>query len=307
VRVAYAFDSNYALPALVSLYSLLETTNGIDEVLICHDSESGAYVPVFAKLLNEKGVDFRALAVTAHGSSSQQGHVSGMTFAKFAIWEAIDDEPTLYIDSDTLVVGSLDDAEFDGQQILAMVPHGHQEPPFSGTIDFVSDRFRFNAGVILFREKLAVDLQSCIDRWSPLIWADQDLFNLEFADQIDILPPSLNVNGFSYSVAQSFLRPKIFHYMGGWKPWDVPDGWRWHCHFVSCAFSAWYEAEARTLAWLSKVLESDPSLRRPMKPSASSDTLLSKLLVLSANLPWFQSLIKVQARIRRKSQFHPLH
>jgi glycogenin glucosyltransferase len=136
-------------------------------------------------------------------------------FCKYRIWQLTDYERVVYIDSDTIVLGSLD-------ELLT-------RPSFAAA-PCIWPPDRFNAGVLVVEpsEDMFDDLISRFGELSSYDGSDQGFLNSYYPDWYTgpperRLPSTYNMPQliYTYGTVWKRLLPeiRILHYTGPWKPW----------------------------------------------------------------------------------------
>jgi len=136
-------------------------------------------------------------------------------FCKYRIWQLTDYERVVYLDSDTLVLGSLDD-------LLT-------RPSFAAA-PCIWPPDRLNAGVLVIEPSEATfgDLTSRFGELTSYDGSDQGFLNSYYHDWFTgsperRLPSKYNTTQLLYTYGKVWkqLLPeiKILHYTGPWKPW----------------------------------------------------------------------------------------
>jgi lipopolysaccharide biosynthesis glycosyltransferase len=254
------------------------------------------------------GVRTELLPLSDGGNLPRNGHISPMTFAKFQIWEKCEAQ-VLYVDSDTVTVGGLEAVDLPVDCNLGMVPHENQSVKNDLEV-FTSDpRFKFNAGVIYFHRPVKSDLPTLIKTHEPLVWSDQDIFNLEFQHSISYLNSSLNINGFRIARHDfDVLKPLVLHYLGSWKPWHVPSAWRDDCEAKKCGFAEWYQAEReleQTDFYQAQISEISPF--KTKAELSARDNPFWRVLSMSQSKHYLQGVTRFLLTSIGKDKIHPLH
>lgn len=114
MRVAYAFDENFAFPALVSLHSLLRHCSSAElEVLILDCGIGQESRKKLAAVADLKGVPLRFIVAKAEdlkGFASDAGHFSSASnanFARFLLPKILSHGSVIYLDADTLLLSDI--------------------------------------------------------------------------------------------------------------------------------------------------------------------------------------------------------
>lgn len=189
--------------------------------------------------------------------SNKLEHINHMTFARYFIPDFVVEDKVLYLDSDLVVTGNLDQLfETDlGDSYVAAV-----DSCFGAGVGF-------NAGVLLINNRLwkADQIRQLLVETTEREHAnvnegDQSILNMVFKDRVVWLDETYNYQiGFDAGAAEAGHRfvfdkpldplPTILHYISPDKPWNqfstvrLRDQW-WHYHLMewSAICDKWREA-----------------------------------------------------------------
>lgn len=224
--VTYIFDAGFLVPSLVSAFSLL--THAPEDITVRFlTTEDIAALPAAVARLRRAfpGAEVQERRIDFDATLRVRGHVSPATFARLKLPELLD-EPTLYLDGDTLVrhdVRPLFTVDLDGKPVAAVRDAGivkalHQRDSgmwfgsrksrrhlrdMGKIADLIDLHSYINAGVMLFDlpriralglDKPMGDAASAValrDRHG-LRFNDQNWLNIVFRGQIHLLPPEWN-------------------------------------------------------------------------------------------------------------------
>lgn len=267
LHVLYQSSNTYVIPTGVSIYSLLKNNTDIDEIHIhvINDSIADENVKKLERITAQFGreiewIDGKSLADCMERCDLPKFNGSYTTYLKIFAPEIIREaypstNNLLYIDSDTVVVGSLKDIpDMDlHENILAGVYE----------IQTSNERKRLgisnhyvNGGIMLFNlhnwhtngcEETIKKTIGNINFARKIIYAEQDIFNILYSQRIQRLPIKYNVisrqfflrpaskyvrwlhipTGFytNKEVEMAIENPAILHYVEFWfgRPWDEPN------------------------------------------------------------------------------------
>jgi lipopolysaccharide biosynthesis glycosyltransferase len=136
----------------------------------------------------------------------------------------------VYLDIDLLLMGDINDLfkiDLQGFPMGAVEDSQHVQ---------LAERLQienyFNAGVFVIDlkhfeiENLGSHAQSCLDNRITLKYQDQDVLNKVFSGYWLKMPNEYNLQiGFRYpNKNTTFVSPKVIHFVGPFKPWDVGIG-----------------------------------------------------------------------------------
>jgi lipopolysaccharide biosynthesis glycosyltransferase len=182
-------------------------------------------------------------------------HVSVVTYYRLNMHTLLppDIERVIYIDSDTIVVDSLDklwNIDIGSKPIAGCADAGGITQ--SIRLNLPSSHKYFNAGVLIFnlaelrKSKILDDAVEVYHaREKEIIFQDQDILNILFANSTYTLPLRWNINDFMFTYSdirpsyevddarKAVLDPGIIHFSGRIKPWDTRcvnpfGGWYWY-------------------------------------------------------------------------------
>lgn len=267
VHILYSCSDAYAVPAGISIYSLLKNNRHIQDLHI-HLIGIGMR-PETAQQLSDvaarfgrqlEWIDGKPFCDIMEKAGCQKYHDSYANYLKiFAPAVVLQKYPQaknlMYIDSDTLVVGSLadiSDMELNENDIAGVYELMHKS---------VCDRIGIhglyiNSGVMVMNlkkwqehrvdEKIMSALKD-EQLLKKLVTAEQDLLNILLEDSIQRLPLKYNVTTYYYFMRpaskyarkqkiqsdfysdeeceEAFASPAVIHYIDTWtgRPWDMPN------------------------------------------------------------------------------------
>lgn len=177
--------------------------------------------------------------VPPEGTPFFKNHVPIAALARLALEPEIPAQyrRLVYLDGDIQVVGDLrplighvvpegrilagrGSSWLDMDDEFNVVPPGYLE-----ALGGVSKVDYFNSGVLAFsRETWAeyapMALQRFFDNALAFVRHDQSALNSVFKDRVDYFSPAYNFHWYyANAYAQRFLKPRIIHFTGSWKPW----------------------------------------------------------------------------------------
>lgn len=225
VNLAYAINSDYAMPASVSITSALELTTGRVSIYVL---DCGLNSEDRTNLESLVSAFARATIVFLPLPNSSLTEAFGTVWAKIDLMAVLPIERVLYLDADTLARANLRDlwdVDLDGMPIAAAPDVG--VPSGEGGIEY------FNAGVIIFDLTLVrSSLEELLNRGRvghTLPFGDQDVLNAQFRGRWKVLSLAWNAQGLgTYAEAESEARkrlcleelknPSIVHFTGPVNP-----------------------------------------------------------------------------------------
>ena len=242
----YCFDDNYNIPAACSIYSLLE--NSIDEIniYILHKNQNNSdFFP--KKILDHKKLKkINVIKVDLshiHFPNIFGSHVSEATYYRLFIQDYLKDEIKYitYLDCDIFCINNpnlLIDKTITKMEESGKIISTTLEPGLfsygKNTLNIKPNKY-FNAGVMVINldqwkfKNLKEEFLKLINQQNEkLLFWDQDVLNLYFNGDYEILPDALNtkVDMEVDNNAQKFSEDDIqnlslLHYSGKFKPWSV--------------------------------------------------------------------------------------
>lgn len=239
-HIAYCFDDNYAMPAGLSLMSVIENNRHLN--IIFHlfvNNLSQENIANFRKLAIDLDCKIFCYQIDSNFSINSETLVLGITVAtclRFIVPDVVgkESERVLYLDCDTLCVGKLDyllNLKMDNYT-GAVVPDIDNMQNTQGKHYGIEYGKYFNAGVIYFNTSLW-NIAQLTERTFKLInngeiytFADQDVLNIVLKDKVLLLPSDFN-NLTALSIggnedAYISKNIKIIHYITKNKPWHEP-------------------------------------------------------------------------------------
>ncbi len=246
-------DNNYALPAYITLYSLLinyRSSARLDVFLLVPSDFSERNEKLFKTLENQSALLSISIINMKDSFADVPINTSWITTATMYrlhiphLAQSYSIDKCIYLDSDIIVEGDISelfDTDIDGYCVAAVKERAiscDRDAELRGLLGVPSLSNYINAGVLLLNIKeiekqgLSGKLEE-MGRESRFPHNDQDAINSVFYDQIKILPVRFNaISQYLYdqeedSITQYGLsnlldarkRPLIIHYIGKFKPW----------------------------------------------------------------------------------------
>lgn len=233
MKVVYACDENYASLTTISAVSVLKH-NPEAEIILLGCNLNDESIKAVKTRIEKNGGRFRYVDVSARiselQSSGAESYVSYAVYSRIFISELLPDlsGTVLYLDSDTLVVGSmaeLFEIDLNGHP-LALAPDA-AHPAYKKVISLPPDRPYYNTGVALIdlaawrklkcTERLLGELKNPSGR-NPL--GDQDVIVRVLNDRIVKLDKRWNYLS-QYIMLGIGGAPVIYHFSGNTmgRPW----------------------------------------------------------------------------------------
>lgn len=306
VRMKYSFGANddYAWPLAVMIASLKASEPDASLNLgFMSGRLSGSALDLLGAVSQRDGSQLEIFEfdedqsqVTANLEAS---HLSVDTFLKFYMADSIADEH-VWVDSDMLVVSGLskDLPDLLGHSIgmvragkVSGLPEERDRDP----------RATFNSGLIFWGTQKRLDWRRYLTQIStPLLWADQEVFNLLYRNDIMELEPRLNASG---QGERNVIDAKVIHFLGNHKPWHLHGASRNLCFTAGCMFSDWFTKEDALVSWLEKYAIGIEWRELRLQSRKASSAKLRALSRLSSNtfiLPFMPHNPRVHPLIHKR-------
>ncbi|OTQ70154.1 hypothetical protein B6D17_09470 [Gilliamella apis] len=239
-HIAYCFDDNYAMPAGLSLMSVIENNPNIAiNFHLFTNNLSKQNLAHFETLAKQFDCSITCYEIDSNFSVNSDTLVLGISIAtclRFIVPEVLEKitSRVLYLDCDTLCVGNLEGL-FNRDltnKIAAVVPDIENMQNTQGKRYGIPYGEYFNAGVIFFNtllwnhNKLTEKTFQLINDGNVYTFADQDVLNIVMKENTLLLTSDYNnltaltVNG--NEDAKVYKTTKIIHYITKNKPWHQP-------------------------------------------------------------------------------------
>jgi lipopolysaccharide biosynthesis glycosyltransferase len=228
--VCYCFDRAYANFTAVSSFSLHVNSLVPPKIYWIVPNRDFEYCLDLLNTINKFGIDITLIKLNTDHFVGWQGHYTA--YYRLLLCALLDFEKIIYIDSDTLVLSSLDELfNHDlGENLVAGVidPGGHTSNVFSY---MGADEPYLNAGLLIMNLKKMREfnfIQKCESAYDlhkeQINYGDQDVLNLVSKGQKLAIKNkfcrSLQVNDETYDNFESAVKgSNILHFVGGIKPW----------------------------------------------------------------------------------------
>jgi len=244
IHIALTFDDRFWAPAFATFRSLCLASFRRDDLVLhaIHSGLSAAHRASFAALTDEFPVTLRHIDLADHRAYADFARTLPIGFAfSPVIWARLlidrlipDADRITYLDSDLLVRAPIEElalTDLDGKAIGAINdPHRHRHMmgrdfrEHAALFDY--RQCYFNSGVLVIdRQKFAAaDVPGLVTRLHgegtlEQIQFDQASLNLAFKD--NWLPLDWRWNTINPQTAHENFEPKIVHYTGRNKPWQL--------------------------------------------------------------------------------------
>jgi len=220
-NVLYTSDSNFFSHMVTSIYSLLENNKNFN--IVIHIIEKGFTISqkrILYEILNNYNVDIKLYHIDNLKDVIDKYNIpkwreTDIANARLFAGEIIKNvDRLLYIDSDTIIVNSIE--ELFNRKInypIGAVKELFIPPHMEGVLSKY-----YNSGVILFdynmweNEKCMDLIYNCLQKnRDRLFYPDQDLLNMSLKDRIDTLSMNYNLPSFVYEILKyPFLAKRYF-------------------------------------------------------------------------------------------------
>lgn len=244
MKKAIALSANYDYIDKVeaTIKSILYNVRNVKIYLLNYDIPREWFDNInhYSKQIGSKIIDSKFNPKELNGLYSAFDHINKMTFARLLIPKLIKEDRVLYLDSDLIVDGPIDELfsrDFNGKMILA-VPHLFVVEDEKELYKDVPTH-QINAGVLLINNKeLRKDPELSeklleYGRENQFTLADQEIIDRYFRGKIGLLPPQYNYQigadrtlfwhnmGNLIDLLDKIKSPKIIHYISDDKPFNL--------------------------------------------------------------------------------------
>jgi lipopolysaccharide biosynthesis glycosyltransferase len=252
--VVGAIDDNMVYPLLVWAQSLTRTAGEQPRFVIgfLEGSLSSDNQMFLESALNSLQIDWKFRKLPADQRFITQGHISPTTFAKFLLADFIE-SPHLWIDVDTVATPGWDElfaivTEAPKEVSLVVAERGVLADHPAKSPGSESHKV-FNAGVLGWPRGSRKPWSDRLDSMAIVETQEQQLFNHLYADSLETVSETYNTLTYRVDSLRDLNEiPRIIHFAGAHKPWQLPDRFRRLCLRHECPWSLWFEAETAMLA-----------------------------------------------------------
>lgn len=237
-NVVYATDENYWMPLYVSLYSMLKNNKdkSFKIYIVCEtkNKEFVSHLDYLTQTHDSYDIEFLEIDPSTFSQAPEPEWFSRGIYYRLLIGSIlpIENKKILYIDCDTLVLGSIDEI-FDqdiSDSVAAAVPEFHNRSFWMG---LPPDATQYNTGVMVINLEMwdEYDIQrkalEFIDDSDTLQFPLQEIMNilLHQNDNWATLDPKYNamigewVGTYDSEKWEREFDPRIIHFCGRAKPW----------------------------------------------------------------------------------------
>lgn len=236
MNIAFCIDENYISQVFVTINSILKNSK-LKQPVIHFLMSNNMRLGDFERKLNEffpiKLFNYSVHAIdnSIFVNAKTDPHMSHATYYKFLIPDLVDEDKVLYLDSDVLILSSLDDLfEIDLNDVfLAASKDYWVGDGVRKIISLNSESPYFNAGVMLLncteirRNGLTSKLIEYANSSNAYTFHDQCIWNKFCENKIYLLNNSYNFmsQNFNSDRKLEINQVKIIHFNGYFgKPWD---------------------------------------------------------------------------------------
>ena len=230
INVLYTLDHLYVKYMLVSLYSLLDHNQNldIDVHIICDSFDDNDYKMIESVVSNFKNANvyyysFDNIEKMIDSYGILPWKDKKIPNARLFFNECIKDvDKLLYLDSDTIVVGSLENIDQYNNgpinMVLDIMPKDYWQNIGNGLNRYC------NSGVIYFdvnewnKQKCEDKILSTLEKDIVYTYPDQDILNIALQDEMGILPPNYNLFAIDYYFNMYMLNR--FYNSSGYERYD---------------------------------------------------------------------------------------
>ena len=228
LSVLYQSSGQYIIPTAISLCSLLENNKEIDDlrIYLINDGFSAEDEQAIVELALRYNrtvsfIDGGAISAELENIGVSKWKGSYTTYLKLFAINQIESNRILYIDSDTLVTGSLKELIDISLENYAVGMVDELMP--QAFLEYLGIDNHFNGGVVLFNldywrandcDRLVLNKLSDSTHIAHNMYADQALLNLEFCGKIKRIPVRFNYTTTWYvqydsSIAQKYYKDGV--------------------------------------------------------------------------------------------------
>ncbi len=233
LNVLYCADNNYASFAGISMFSLLQSNRDMEiiNVYFVGDNISDKNIQRLTETFEDFGEGRNLIFIDAKEISEKLNKMSIRKYRNsnaanfrlfFEDFISEDVEKLLYLDCDTLVVGSLSGLlQLDLEDNAVAGVHDCLTGDYKKFINIPDDKAYINSGVLLidvknwkakrYKERMFEIIESGVASMNP----DQDCLNRLFDNEVVILPPEYNLQPFhtaySWKHFEKVLKPACYY------------------------------------------------------------------------------------------------
>lgn len=241
LNIFFVVDKNYLIPFTVALTSILENNSDLElNVFVIHEMDKNDQLDtalVFFKENYNLSLKLIKIEDTYFEQFFTSNHITKTSYFRLLLGQFIPKYITqgLYIDCDTVITGSLknlcDYDFFDASKGTEISLLAVDDSKASKEIERIKRMgvdltSYFNAGVIYLNlkkwrvEQITEKMVAVGEKYhDQLTYHDQDILNIFFKDDKDVLDPVYNMDA---NLVHPEL-PIVLHYLGLSKPWQFTD------------------------------------------------------------------------------------
>jgi lipopolysaccharide biosynthesis glycosyltransferase len=223
--VVYCTDKNYFKYFIISLHSFLKYNNPNKIYLLTNfdlsRSESDYLYKKIENIYNVQ-VNIHNIILDIGNFFPISDHISVATYFRLYIPLIIKEDTVLFIDSDTLLTGSMEQFTFNLNDSYANVVNHSLSSSQLSYNSKLNSNYYFNAGVIFFnlkkiKQKNSFEMVDDIIRNEVIQFWDQDILNLIFKNNVNYLDEKFNY----FETQKCNKLPTLIHFTGSLKPWHI--------------------------------------------------------------------------------------
>ena len=260
MNILVSVNDHYLMPLLVMLTSLFEHCTGEISIWFMAKSTSEQAIQAVADFVTAHGARFHMLAVRDDFFSDMPTakYISKETYYRLFAAQLLPTEMdrVLWLDADLVITGDISPLYNMPLGDHAVGGNGHTGAIYETemlncrSLGIEPDKY-INAGVMLMqlsrwrRRNIRGEISAIISQGYPLNYADQDLVNLIFKEEIAYFPPEYNFRVRKICSDEDFQwareNASVLHYCGRMKPWmftDMPLGDIWMSYYEKSPYSS---------------------------------------------------------------------
>lgn len=249
--IVMAFDDNYLVPALVSIFTARKNSGKGFRLIVVYDPQhlSRDSQEFLSRVCLSLDVNLQMISHTLPKFLRTHGHFTSSTYSRLFIPKLVA-EPFVYIDADTICEVGWDEIAdwdyFERQNEVGVALRGvrltdGQLNPTNSAVSASKGRY-LSAGVLVFDppslengfEKRVEEACKAYERLG-FQWVDQCVLNYVMGGRVQFIDPKFNV--YLHTNMKKPLGARILHFVGSEKPWIAVNHFR---NFFTYPVQKWW-------------------------------------------------------------------